>query len=136
MFLKILTLNFLYMIKKKRKSNNATLTTLIKNSDIISLNVSLLNKDLILDKKNLKKIKKNAIVINTSRSEVLDYEYLYDLLKKQKILGAALDVFPKEPYFGKLSILDNVILTPHIGSYAKEIRVKMEEEAIHKIISD
>ena len=134
--LKNFNVKFLIYDKKKRKSNNATLTTLIKNSDIISLNVSLLNKDLILDKKNLKKIKKNAIVINTSRSEVLDYEYLYDLLKKQKILGAALDVFPKEPYFGKLSILDNVILTPHIGSYAKEIRVKMEEEAIHKIISD
>ena len=133
--LKNFKVKFLIYDKKKRKNNNSSLTKLIKNSDIISLNVSLLNKDLILDKKNLKMIKKNSIVINTSRSEILDYEYLYNLLKKKKILGAALDVFPKEPYHGKFSKLNNVILTPHIGSYAKEIRVRMEEEAISKIIS-
>lgn len=133
--LKNFNVKFLIYDKKKRKNNNSSLAKLIKNSDIISLNVSLLNKDLILDKKNLKMIKKNSIVINTSRSEILDYEYLYNLLKKKKILGAALDVFPKEPYHGKFSKLNNVILTPHIGSYAKEIRVRMEEEAISKIIS-
>ena len=53
------------------------------------------------------------------------------MLKKNKILGAGLDVFEKEPYFGKLSKLKNVVMTPHIGSYSKEIRLKMELEALN-----
>jgi len=44
------------------------------------------------------------------------------------------DVFPNEPYFGKFKKLNNVILTPHIGSYAIEIRDKMEDEAIRSIL--
>ena len=78
--------------------------------------------------------KKNCIIINTSRPEVIDYNYLYSMLKTKKILGAGLDVFKKEPYLGKLTNLDNVILTPHIGSYSKEIRSKMEKEALKNIL--
>jgi D-3-phosphoglycerate dehydrogenase len=40
----------------------------------------------------------------------------------------------KEPYLGKLTNLDNVLLTPHIGSYSKEIRSKMEKEALSDIL--
>ena len=46
----------------------------------------------------------------------------------------ALDVFVDEPYNGKLGELDNVILTPHIGSYAREARVNMEVEAANNLI--
>ena len=49
-------------------------------------------------------------------------------------MGAGLDVFNIEPYSGPLSKLDNVILTPHIGSYAKEIRIQMEIEAVQNLI--
>ena len=52
------------------------------------------------------------------------------------IKGAALDVFEKEPYKGKFNKLSNVILTPHIGSYANEIRRSMELEALKTIIKD
>ena len=55
------------------------------------------------------------------------------MLKKNRILGAGLDVFEREPYFGKLSKLKNVVMTPHIGSYSKEIRLKMELEALNSI---
>ena len=78
--------------------------------------------------------KKNSIIINTSRPEIIDYNSLYSALKKNRIQGAALDVFPNEPYFGKFKKLDNIILTPHIGSYAIEIRDKMEDEAIKSIL--
>ena len=44
-----------------------------------------------------------------------------------------LDVFENEPYFGNYCKLKNVILTPHIGGYSKEIRSKMEQEALNKI---
>ena len=49
--------------------------------------------------------------------------------------GAALDVFDNEHYEGPLSSLDNVILTPHIGSYAKEGRIQMEQDAVQNLIN-
>ena len=48
--------------------------------------------------------------------------------------GAALDVFEEEPYKGPLAELDNVILTPHIGSYAKEARIKMKIDAVENLL--
>ena len=47
-----------------------------------------------------------------------------------------MDVFDKEPYYGKFTKLNNVILTPHIGSYSKEIRSNMEKEALNYIVSN
>ena len=55
-------------------------------------------------------------------------------IKEKKILGAGLDVFNEEPYSGKILELDNVILTPHIGAYAREIRMKMEVESAKNLI--
>ena len=43
-------------------------------------------------------------------------------------------VFMKEPYIGKFTNLDNVVLTPHIGSYSQEIRSTMEKEALNMIL--
>ena len=120
--------------KKKIDIKNTNINKLIKNSDIISLNVNLNSKEKILDKKKLKLCKKNSLIINTSRPEVIDYNFLYQMLKKKEILGAGIDVFTEEPYSGKLINLENVILTPHIGSYSKEIRSKMEKEALKNIL--
>ena len=74
-------------------------------------------------------MKKNSLLINISRGGVVDESALYKVLNKNIISGAALDVFSNEPYNGKLINLDNVILTPHIGSYAKEGKLKMEIDA-------
>ena len=79
-------------------------------------------------------MKSNSFLINASRGGIIDEEALFDALKSNKIEGAAIDVFENEPYSGKLARLDNVILTPHIGSYAKEIRIKMEIEAAKNLI--
>jgi D-3-phosphoglycerate dehydrogenase len=56
-------------------------------------------------------------------------------LKDGHLSGAALDVFENEPYAGPLCELDNVILTPHIGSYAKESRIEMELQAVRNVIT-
>jgi D-3-phosphoglycerate dehydrogenase len=79
-------------------------------------------------------MKPEAILINTSRGEIIDENVLYDALKSNHIAGAGLDVFQEEPYLGPLRKLDNVVLTPHIGSYAQEIRIKMEIEATNNLI--
>jgi len=122
-------------IKKFKNINQRSLSYLLLKSDIVSINANF-NSSTILNKKNLDRLKKNCILINTSRAELIDYDYLYKILKKNRIHSAALDVFNKEPYYGKFSKLDNVILTPHIGSYAKEVRDLMEKEAIEKIIKN
>ena len=122
-------------IKKFKKINQRSLKYLLSNSDIISINANY-NSLTILDKKNLSKLKKNCVLINTSRAELIDYDYLYKILKSKKIHSAALDVHDKEPYYGKFSKLENVTLTPHIGSYAQEIRDLMEKEAIKEIIKN
>ena len=113
------------------RNKNINLKYLLKNADIISVNTSSTGIK-ILDKSNLSMLKKNCLLINTSRPEVLDYDFLYKLLLKKKILGAALDVFKEEPYYGKFCKLNNVILTPHIGGYSKEIRSEMELEALNE----
>ena len=55
-------------------------------------------------------------------------------LKANNLAGAGLDVFNQEPYYGPLTKLDNVILTPHIGAYAKELRIQMEIDAVENLI--
>ena len=75
-----------------------------------------------------------AILINTSRGEIVDEKAIYDALKSNQIAGVGLDVFNQEPYFGPLTELDNAVLTPHIGAYARKIRIQMEIEAAENLI--
>ena len=112
-----------------------SLLNLLKTSDIISLNASYNGGPPLLDKKKLNVIKKNSILINTSRAELLDYKHLHDMIIKDRLAGIGLDVYDEEPYKGKfINQNKNIILTPHIGSYAIEIREKMEEEAINSVL--
>ena len=123
---------------KFAKVNNVKyceLNDLLKYSDIISIHLNLNDKtNNIINKNRLQLLKKDSIIINTSRGEIIDEKALYYLLKNRKIAGAALDVFNNEPYSGPLNTLDNVILTPHIGAYAKELRIKMEMEAVENLL--
>jgi D-3-phosphoglycerate dehydrogenase len=113
-------------IKKLTKNN------LLRWADIVSVHVSAKNR--ILDSKEFKLMKKGAWLINVSRGEVINETVLYKYLKRGYLSGAAIDVFEEEPYNGPLKRLDNVILTPHIGSYAKETRVKMEMQAVQNLL--
>jgi D-3-phosphoglycerate dehydrogenase len=121
--------------KKKINLKNYSLEKLIKKSDIISINTSVTSNRKLFTKQKLDLCKKNCLIINTSRPEILDYNYLYKLIKKNKILGACIDVFDEEPYFGMFTKLKNVILSPHIGSYSREIRAEMEKEALKVVLN-
>lgn len=112
--------------------NRLSLKRLLNWADIISLHVS--TSDEILGEKELKIMKKGSWLINTSRGKVVNESALYKLLKNNHLSGAALDVFDNEPYNGPLKELDNVIITPHIGSYAKEARIRMEIEAVQNLL--
>jgi D-3-phosphoglycerate dehydrogenase len=108
------------------------LSELLKGSDIISIHVS--TKEQIIGENEIEQMKKVAWLVNVSRGGVVDEETLYHALKEGHLAGAALDVFEQEPYKGNLKELDNVILTPHVGSYAKEARIKMEIEAAENLL--
>jgi len=128
----------LYHDEVFQRENNITycdLDTLLKESDIVSIHLNLSEQTKnIISRERLKLMKPDSIIINASRGEIIDEDALYEILKDDNILGAGLDVFKEEPYSGPLTGLDNVVLTPHIGSYAKEIRIKMEIEAAKNVV--
>jgi len=108
---------------------------LLNKSDIVSIHLNLTDDtNKLFDFNILKKMKRNAILVNTSRGEIINEEDLIKALNEKLIQGAGLDVFENEPYNGSLINYDNVILTPHIGAYAKEIRMQMELEAAQNLI--
>ena len=93
-----------------------------------------MDKSPIIKSKELALMKEQAILINISRGGVVDENALYQLLKNNRLKGAAIDVFSDEPYNGPLCELDNVILTPHLGSYAREGKLQMEIDAVKNLI--
>jgi len=111
------------------------LEELLAWADIICLHVSKSQQDgFLITEKEIKIMKEGSWLVNCSRGGVVDEEALYRALKSGRLSGAAVDVFEKEPYTGSLRNLDNVLLTPHIGSYAKEARIQMEKEAVHNLL--
>jgi D-3-phosphoglycerate dehydrogenase len=76
-----------------------------------------------------------GVLINTARGGLVDEEALYQALRSGRLAGAALDVFEDEPYQGPLRELPNVILTSHMGSYARQTRGVMETEALRNVLS-
>ncbi len=115
---------------------------LLKESDFVSLHVPASDDTVdMMNKQKIKKMKKGAVLINASRGNVVDIKALVEQLKSGKILGAAIDVFPKEPASAKekftspLQGLDNVILTPHIGGSTEEAQVNIGKEVAAKLVS-
>jgi D-3-phosphoglycerate dehydrogenase len=112
-----------------------TFKHLMRDSDIVSVHISYKPKNYhLIGQRELETMKTGAYLVNISRGEVVDEDALYLALAKGHLSGAALDVFSDEPYVGPLSKLDNVILTPHIGSYARESRLEMEKRAVKNLL--
>ena len=96
---------------------------LLKSSDIISIHLVLGDRyKNLITKKELGMMKKTAFLINTSRGPIINENDLIEVLKDEKIAGAGLDVFDKEPLpqDHKLRFLPNALLLPHIGYVTAE----------------
>ena len=89
----------------------------------------MITKDVLFD------MKKDAIIINTSRGGIINEQDLYEVMNSGHLSGAAIDVFEKEPYDGKLSEIERCILTAHMGSMSNDCRTKMEIEATEEAVS-
>jgi len=111
------------------------LEDLLREVDILLLHVSGgEGASGLLGAERLKLLKPTSILINLSRGGVVDEAALAKALSSGRLAGAALDVFEEEPYSGELAALPNVILTPHVGSYAVQARVRMEAEAVDNLL--
>lgn len=109
---------------------------LLAQSDFVSLN-ALYTPDThhIIGKEELKKMKSTAILINTSRGPLIDEKALVEALKTGEIHGAGLDVFEFGDYPSpELLAMDNVVLTPHIGTQTTYSRVEMAKAVSNNVI--
>ncbi|MEK6932609.1 MAG: D-glycerate dehydrogenase [Nanoarchaeota archaeon] len=122
---------------EEKDFNFSELNTLLKEADFISLHVPLnQSTEYLINENNLRIIKDNAYLINTSRGKVIDEKSLVKALKENKLAGAALDVYENEPnLISGLKELKNVILTPHIGTATIKTRVEMGEAVSRNIIA-
>ncbi|MBC7771208.1 MAG: D-glycerate dehydrogenase [Pyrinomonadaceae bacterium] len=101
----------------------------IREADVISISTPLTSETRhLIDARRLGLMKKTAIIINTARGPIIHEAALTEALREQRIWGAGLDVFEFEPKVSEgLLNLDNVILTPHIGSAERHFREIMTE---------
>lgn len=113
------------------------LPMLLATSDVITLHLPLTsNTHYLLDYKEFDIFKENSILVNIARGPVINEKALLNALVSKKIKGAGLDVFEKEPFIPQeLRNLNNVVLTPHIGTATYEARVLMARDAAESIIS-
>jgi D-3-phosphoglycerate dehydrogenase len=110
-----------------------SLDDLLARADIITLHAS--GTETILGAEEIKyRCKRGVIIVNTARGCLMDEIALKEGLENGQVGYACLDVFHDEPYQGPLCEMENILLTPHIGSYAAEVRQRMEMAAVVNLL--
>lgn len=111
------------------------LDTLLQESDIISLHTPLTPETRrLIGEREINMMKPTAILVNTARGAVIDEAALATALQNHRIAAAAMDVFEDEPHITEaLYGLENVVLTPHIGSATVDARIAISWEAVENI---
>ena len=124
-------------LERELGAEKVDLDELLKQSDFISLHVPLLSSTRhLISEKQLRMMKSNAILINTSRGPVIDEKALIKALKEKWIFGAGLDVYENEPEIPEeLKELDNVVLQPHSASATIASRTGMAIIAAKNMIA-
>ena len=119
-------------------ANHVGMEELLEESDFLSLHCSLNSESYhIIDKSNLRRMKKDSYVINSARGQLINETDLIKALKQRWIAGAGLDVFEKEPPSPNNPLLrmKNVVLLPHIGSATFLTRTRMAEVAAKNLLN-
>ncbi|MFE0759116.1 2-hydroxyacid dehydrogenase [Inquilinus sp. NPDC058860] len=114
-----------------------SLDQMLSRMDIVSVNCPRTPATFhLLSARRLKLLRRDALIVNTSRGEVIDETALAQMLKQGELAGAGLDVFEREPNVNpKLLKLPNVVLLPHMGSATLEGRIDMGQKVIVNIRS-
>lgn len=109
---------------------------LLREADVVSLHGRIgPGEPPLIGAKELKMMKKDAYLINTARAALVDMDALYQALKEEEILGAAIDVFPTEPIApdDPLAHLDHVTAGNHRGGDTLESYTKAPEAVLLKL---
>lgn len=124
-------------VPKDRLPEAMPLDRLLSTSDVITLHVPLTTETHhLVDQAALARMKRQAYLVNTSRGPVIDETALAWALRERLISGAALDVYEDEPNVNPdLLELENVLLSPHIGSATVETRTAMIDLAVRNAIA-
>ena len=112
-----------------------SLDQMVSRMDILSVNCPHTPSTFhLMNARRLRLMKPSAVVVNTSRGEVVDENALTRMLRAGEIAGAGLDVFERGPQINpRLRELDNVVLLPHMGSATQEGRAEMGEKVLINI---
>jgi glyoxylate reductase len=114
---------------------------LLSTADVVSLHCPLNAETIhLIDRVALERMRPSAVLVNTARGPIVDEAALVVALREGVIAGAALDVYEREPELTKeLLSLENVVLTPHLGSATRETREAMgllAVEALRAVLVD
>lgn len=113
-----------------------SLDELTEKADIISIHSPLTKDNFHLFGENqFRKMKRTALLVNTSRGPIIDEKALYEALKSGRLQGAALDVLEKEPpaMNNPLLSLNNVIITPHTAWYSEESFIRLSKTPAEEV---
>ena len=115
------------VIKKFGATKLSSIDEVLSQADFVSLHCpSTKETKGLMNKETISKMKKSAYLINTARGDIVNESELVEALKEERIMGAGLDVYEKEPSVEKdLISLKNVFLLPHLGSATTETREAM-----------
>jgi glyoxylate reductase len=121
----------------KFAKHDLSLDELLVTSDVITLHVpGGADTRHLIDRKALARMKRSALLVNTSRGSVIDEDALTWALKERLIAGAALDVYEHEPSIAQgLLAFENVVLAPHLGSATRETRTAMAQLAVENVLA-
>jgi lactate dehydrogenase-like 2-hydroxyacid dehydrogenase len=122
--------------EKEQGAEYLPLEMLLEQADIVSIHCPLTGEtNNLLCAERLSLLKPTAILINTARAAIVDYQALAAMLRDDKLFAAGLDVFPHEPHIPQeLLSQDRVVLTPHIGTNTLEARNAMAHDACVRIL--
>ena len=117
---------------EKNNVKSVGIEELIKKSDVVTLHLPLDDSTRnIMNQERLQMLKSSAVLINLARGGLVDEKALKKMLMERRIAGVALDVFEVEPPLDKdFSLMDNVLITPHIGGSTEEAILAMGMAAI------
>lgn len=106
----------------------------LQEVEVVSLHAS--GAETILGETEFQKMHPGMILLNSARGELIDEGALIRALENETVKAAWIDAFCHEPYSGRLTEYDHVLLTPHVSTYTKQCRRTMEEEAVRNLLRD
>ena len=117
--------------------HDMSLDELLISSDVISIHIPMSAQTRhMIDRRALARMKRSAILVNTARGPIIDEEGLAWALKERLIAAAALDVYEQEPVVHEALLgLENVVLSPHLGSATRETRTAMIDLAVSNVLA-